>query len=496
MATKEYNLNIYKRNARPRSKRLRESGMGGTGNGGSTVVNVGGGGNASSAASHTHANKSVLDQISADAEGYMYLEQLREVEDEEGNKSMERVPEKIKAGYADKAHDLDEDSPVNDRFLSALADDIAEGNITFKKTITVIGAALLKFGAKFGNYAAGATGANIDKEGNAELHSLLLRTDWQSKGFAAGMTGAGVGTVNGSELHADKLLARKYIEVLSLVVSQMFWRGGRQVLSPAGLKVSRVEAVAGGWRLYMETEDGQKNEFTVGAQARCNNYGTSQRYWWRLVTAVGADYIEVSETDCDAGSVVPAVCDEVVQFGHRTDPHQQWAVMDSSFSDDAGRTIYAGIDSYDLSGKLVLREGVDPNDPGRIGLFLADGTEVSTAIGNLQDEIGGLGEGLRMDIVAEEGNLVVDGAYDGDLVATVWRRWNDITSTVSGWVWTRQSGTDSASLASDALWNEAHAGVKSGRINITGADIVTDTVKFVCDATVGTQTVRGIFYGQ
>lgn len=319
---------------------------------------------------------------------------------------------------------------------------------------------------------------------------------FRTRGFAAGMTGAGVGTVNGSELHADKLLARKYIEVLSLVVSQMFWRGGRQVLSPAGLKVSRVEAVAGGWRLYMETEDGQKNEFTVGAQARCNNYGTSQRYWWRLVTAVGADYIEVSETDCDAGSVVPAVGDEVVQLGHRTDPHQQWAVMDSSFSDDAGRTIYAGIDSYDLSGKLVLREGVDPNDPGRIGLFLADGTEVSTAIGNLQDEIGGLGEGLRMDIVAEEGNLVVDGAYDGDLVATVWRRWNDITSTVSGWVWTRQSGTDSASLASDALWNEAHAGVKSGRINITGADIVTDTVKFVCDATVGTQTVRGIFYGQ
>ena len=44
--------------------------------------------------------------------------------------------------------------------------------------------------------------------------------------------------------------------------------------------------------------------------------------------------------------------------------------------------------------------------------------------------------------------------------------------------------------------NQAHAGVKSGRINITGADIVTDTVKFVCDATVGTQTVRGIFYGQ
>ena len=246
----------------------------------------------------------------------------------------------------------------------------------------------------------------------------------------------------------------------------------------------------------METDEGQKNEFTAGAQARCDRYGTGQRYWWRLVTAVGTDYIEVSKTDCDEGSMAPEVGDEVVQFGHRTDPYLQWVVMDSSFSDDAGRTVYAGVDSYSLDGKMVLREGVDPKDGGRIGLFLADGTEVSTAIGNLQDEIGGLGEGLRMDIVAEEGNLVVDGAYDGDLVATVWRRWNDITSTVSGWAWTRQSGTDSASLASDALWNEAHAGVKSGRIRITGADIVTDTVKFVCDATVGGQTVRGIFNGQ
>ena len=200
MATKEYNLNIYKRNARPRSKRLRESGMGGTGNGGSTVVNVSGGGNASSAASHTHANKSVLDQISADAEGYMYLEQLREVEDEEGNKSMERVPEKIKAGYADKAHDLDEDSPVNDRFLSALADDIAEGNITFKKTITVIGAALLKFGAKFGNYAAGATGANIDKEGNAELLSLLLRGALRVGNYIEKQTGGKIDSAGDAEL--------------------------------------------------------------------------------------------------------------------------------------------------------------------------------------------------------------------------------------------------------------------------------------------------------
>ena len=315
---------------------------------------------------------------------------------------------------------------------------------------------------------------------------------WQSKGFAAGMTGAGVGTVNGSELHADKLLARKYIEVLSLVVSQMFWRGGRQVLSPAGMKVSRVEAVAGGWRLYMETGDGQVNTFTVGAQAQVNRYGAEQRYWWRLVTAVGADYIDVSKADCDEGSVAPAVADEVVQMGHRTDPQLQWCVMDSSFSEDAGRTIYTGIDSYTLEGKLVLREGVDPNDPGRIGLFLPDGTEISTVIGELQQQIDDFGEGLRMEIDAEEGNLV-DQYYDGDLVATVWRQWKDITSTVTRWVWTRQSGTDEESLASDALWNDGHKGVDASRLRVGWADIRNRRTKFVCDATVGGAAVRGVF---
>lgn len=336
----------------------------------------------------------------------------------------------------------------------------------------------------------------ISSLGDLLARLIVVTGGLQTDNFAAGLTGTGFGVVNKSEAHMDKAVVRKYLEVLSLVVAQMFYRGGRQVLSPAGMKVNRVEEGDTYYRLFMETEDGQRNEFTAGAQARCDRYGTGQRYWWRLVTAVGTDYIEVSKTDRDEGSMAPEVGDEVVQFGHRTDPYLQWVVMDSSFSDDAGRTVYAGVDSYSLDGKMVLREGVDPKDGGRIGLFLADGTEVSTAIGSLREEVDGLGEGLRMDIAAEEGTLVVDGAYDGDLVATVWRRWKDITSTVEGWAWTRQSGTDGASLASDALWNEAHAGVRSGRIRITGADIVTDTVKFVCDATVGGQTVRGIFNGQ
>ena len=233
---------------------------------------------------------------------------------------------------------------------------------------------------------------HITENGDAKLRDILGRIITISGGlmtddFIAGMTGAGTGIVNKSEVHTDRGVFRKYIEVLALVVSKMYWRGGRQCLSPAGMKVSKVEEYDDYWRLYMETEDGQTNEFTIGAQARCNNYGNgTQKYYWRLVVGIGADYVDLSKTDCDTNSGTPSVGDDVVQFGHRTDPYLQWVVMDSSFSDDAGRTIYAGVNSYDLSGKMVLRIGVSPTDPTRIGLFTRHG-EFSDVIDGINQDI-------------------------------------------------------------------------------------------------------------
>ena len=249
---------------------------------------------------------------------------------------------------------------------------------------------------------------SVDELGNIVGKLVTLVEGWQTDNFVAGMTGTGVGIVNKAEVHADKVLVRKYLEVLALVVAQMFYRGGRQVLSPAGMKVNRVVEGDTYYRLYMETDEGQVNEFSVGAQARVNRYGSSQRYWWRLVTGIGTDYIDVSKTDMDSGSAVPSVGDEVVQFGHRTDPYLQWVVMDSSFSDDAGTTIYAGVDSYDLSGKMVLRLGVDPQDPGRIGLFLRNGSEISEEITRIDTEIGNVSEvtdGLNEELTETRNTL-------------------------------------------------------------------------------------------
>lgn len=186
MAIYEYKLATHKRGARPRSERLRELGVGDSGNSGSTVVNVSSSGNITSATDHSHANKNALDQISTGNDGYLYLDLQREAKDDEGNDIIERVTEKVKAGYADIANDLTEDSPVRKQFLSRLADDTAKGNITFEQMITVLGLALFKDGAQFGEFIKSlyaGKGAGVDKDGNAEFESVRVRSYFECVEF-------------------------------------------------------------------------------------------------------------------------------------------------------------------------------------------------------------------------------------------------------------------------------------------------------------------------
>lgn len=175
---KQYTAKITQREPRPRSKRLREQGIGGSA--GATVVMSGTGGGVNiSGNSHTHENKAYLDQITTDKENYVYLTQLADATDPEtGAPIVQRVTEKAKVGYADKAgmaHDLDEDSPVRQQFLSKLADDVAKGHITFEKGVTALLTSYFKGGAHFGNFVKGLAGAMIDEIGNAEFESITAR---------------------------------------------------------------------------------------------------------------------------------------------------------------------------------------------------------------------------------------------------------------------------------------------------------------------------------
>ena len=106
---KKYTSVTTNRTPRPRSKRLREHGIGSTNS--TVVLNAETGGSSTpSGDGHTHSNKSALDQITTDSDGYEYLTYLKEVkttDPETGEEvtAYERVTEKVKAGYADLAYD-------------------------------------------------------------------------------------------------------------------------------------------------------------------------------------------------------------------------------------------------------------------------------------------------------------------------------------------------------------------------------------------------------
>lgn len=183
---KQYTSKITLRTPRPRSERLREQGIGG---GTTTVVmsGAGGGGSTVTGDGHTHGNLSALNEISTDRQGYMYLTQIREKEDTEtGETTTEQVTEKVKAGYADVAKDLSEDSPIREQFLSRLVDDVAKGNLTFEKMLTVLGLSIFKSGAQFGEFVQSlyaGKGAGIDQLGNAEFESVRVRSYFEAMEF-------------------------------------------------------------------------------------------------------------------------------------------------------------------------------------------------------------------------------------------------------------------------------------------------------------------------
>ena len=109
----KYNIVISERQAVPRSKRMREKGQSAS----SAAVLVSGASEGNSSCDrHTHTNLPALERIGFDEGDDKYLMvRVGTVDDETGELIV--THEKVKAGYADKAHELDEDSPMNEKFL-------------------------------------------------------------------------------------------------------------------------------------------------------------------------------------------------------------------------------------------------------------------------------------------------------------------------------------------------------------------------------------------
>ena len=309
---KEYTAKTTTRSPRPRSKRLREQGIGSSAS--ATVVMSGTGGGAVVAGDgHTHANKPSLDQITTDNEGYQYLTQIRETEDPETGETTEaQVTEKVKAGFADVAKDLSEDSPVRQQFLSRLVDDVAKGNITFEKAISVLGLAIFSGGAEFGQFIKSlyaGKGAGIDTAGNAEFESVRVRS---------------------------------YFECLELIINRLSAIEGDQLLTEADT-IERVEDLGDNcYGLYLKSKwDGYFTAQYPGNVLKgiINTLATGSGVYytsWLRVNSVNtaANYIEVTlypGEETPAGTNYPP-CEmmKIARWGNQTDATRQSCIYLSS----------------------------------------------------------------------------------------------------------------------------------------------------------------------
>lgn len=334
MAEKEFTLVTNLREPRPRSKRLRELGASGTSGKGSTVVNVTGGGDTpASGDGHTHANKPALDAITIDAAGYEYLTQLKEVIDPEtGNPTTESVTEKVKAGYADVAHDITPNSPVWGYFLSKVADDVAAGRITFQQGLTAVGVAVFQGEAQYGDFVRslyGGTGAGIDPQGNAEFESVRVRT---------------------------------YFEAVELIINRLSAIEGDQILTECDTIDSIDDLGNGTYGLHLHSKyDGYFTAISAGSVLKgiVNNLGAAAlgmnsqgnnvalyTSWFRVNSVNPAsNYLEVQlypNNQVPSGTNYPP-CElmKIARWGHQTDTTRQSCIVLSST--DGRITHYTGV---------------------------------------------------------------------------------------------------------------------------------------------------------
>lgn len=190
------------------------------------------------------------------------------------------------------------------------------------------------------------------------------------KGLLIGENGSGITVLeNGmSQAVVDYLYVKIKAVFDELEVKKKTYVGGEQVISHAGMKCIKVEELEDVYRCYMKAEEDGieiENRFTPGSLAiaqECNiKTGVSQhvgnRYYWRLVTSVGKDYIDLSKTACDPNveNDIPAAGDDIVGLGHNTDITRQGAIILSSVNEVSPSILmYQGINDFTLVGKEVI----------------------------------------------------------------------------------------------------------------------------------------------
>lgn len=372
---------------------------------------------------HTHPNKEVLDKLGLDG---LYLTV-------EGSKAQAGYADSAgSAGHADTADSATEAGhadTADEATHAASADEAAhadEADLAQRALSADYALDSDKWdGAQFGDYLNQPV-----RTTDSPTFAGVTTKNVSSPDFTTGPLGSGFRLYKpqggNSSLEIDEITVRKTMKVFELIIQQIQHQGGIVIFSAASLECTRVVELETGYKCYFDTKENEQgvaqvpNLFAVGDQARCQRFqlaSTTAKYYWRLVTEVGTDYIILSKTDCDTGSGVPEVGDNIVQLGNRTQTARMNAEVITTTDGNSPRTdYYKGINSYDLTGKLITTVGVKN---GEVGVWTKNGSfeGVVTITG---------GTGLQnLDEWAEVAQSIVDAQTAADKALSLLADIND-----------------------------------------------------------------------
>lgn len=189
-------------------------------------------------------------------------------------------------------------------------------------------------------------------------------------------------------IEVDKIYARVKAIFDNVEIRNFQHTSGNRIVSVAGMTIVRVEnvdangnviadkdntgAVATAYRCYFRGKDGDNlctNDFVVGDLAFCSRTNvdetlTHKRYWRAVVRKSnevdinGNHWIDLSVDDCEKGSDIPSVGDDVSQLGNKTKIERQGVIIEMSSGEEAPcYQIFQGINDYTLDKKCMIDLG-------------------------------------------------------------------------------------------------------------------------------------------
>lgn len=335
---------------------------------------------------------------------------------------------------------------VDEKYLSRINDDTAQGLITLAKGIETLGFIPGMFAGK---------GAKIDEHGNIEATSLRLRA---------------------------------LLEVPELRYNRLTVIGDEFILTPGGIIESVEHLVDRSYKLYLKLEDGEAIAYSAGTLIKgiFKNAVTSGIVATSCmrIEEVGQTFIKVTlvaDTDTPSGyNLPPQPFMNVARVGHITDPDQQRYMVFSSKL--GGFQLYDGASDF-LNGTLVGSFDVAQSFKSKFAnLPLKEGLPYLYAAGLVvQDIIRVDYQGVSVREIYDRGawqsgttyyNNDVQGTDDVWHLGCRWRCFSNSTTEEPSWTspaWTMIEGRSDARMEFDSSNGYAFF---AGNVNTTITPIV------------------------